>query len=63
MSDRTQKAARPLGNEAEAESERAFNETLKRMLKTPPKPHEKATPLRPKDKLTAARDGQKSNPT
>lgn len=27
--------------------EAAFNETLKRMLKTPPKPHEKSTAQKP----------------
>lgn len=30
--------------------EKRFNETLKRMLKTPPKPHDKAAKDKPKDK-------------
>lgn len=36
------------GDDKAAADEQAFNETLKRMLKTPPKPHEKSTaPTKP----------------
>lgn len=43
--------------------EQAFNETLKRMLKTPPKPHEKAVkdkPAKPKRKVTEKPQTQQS---
>jgi hypothetical protein len=33
--------------EESASDESRFNETLKRMLRTPPKPHEKAMPAKP----------------
>ena len=39
------KKARPVDKD-----ERAFNETLQRMLKTPPKPHEKSAKTAPKIK-------------
>jgi len=47
----------------ETEDEKAFNETLKRMLETPPTPHEKSAPTRAEDSQTATRTDQKSKPT
>jgi len=37
--------------------EKAFNETLKRMLKTPPKPHEKAVKDKPNQPVKSANKG------
>ncbi|WP_157038024.1 MULTISPECIES: hypothetical protein [Chelativorans] len=41
--------------------EKRFNETLKRMLKTPPKPHEKAAKDKPRS--NRAKQDSKSNPS